>query len=196
MKKKVLGCFLILVYGVVANAETGMKASETQGGFQYSEDWQQVSAPPPPGPYQAVTLDPRIPGQEFVLPPSQSAATLPPESTRPLISAVQPNRSQQQTQSQIPPIQRSPEQLPPMRAGQFEQNQQPENWQLPQGFSPYGRPTAPSYNYSYPPRYPVAPGYGAYRYPAAPSGPYGYPGGYRGQVPGNQDIPPPASTSQ
>jgi len=184
MKKQVLGCFLMLVYGAVVNAETGMDASETQGGFQYSEDWQQVSAPPPPGPYQAVTLDPRIPGQKFVLPPSRPVTT----ATSPPISAIRSNHPQEQGQSQIPPIQRSSE--------QFEQNQRPENWQLPRGASPYGRPTAPPYNYAYPPRYPVAPRYGAYRYPAMPFGPYGYPGGYQGRVPGNQDIPPPASAGQ
>jgi hypothetical protein len=29
-----------------------------------TDDWSRVSAPPPPGPYRTVNLDPRVPGQE------------------------------------------------------------------------------------------------------------------------------------
>lgn len=35
-------------------------------GYSYSEDWALVSAPPPPGPYRPVHLDPRVPGQGAV----------------------------------------------------------------------------------------------------------------------------------
>ena len=31
--------------------------------YTYVDDWEMVSAPPPPGPYRSVNLDPRIPGQ-------------------------------------------------------------------------------------------------------------------------------------
>ena len=34
--------------------------------FNYTDGWEMVSAPPPPGPYRVVNLDPRIPGQDVV----------------------------------------------------------------------------------------------------------------------------------
>jgi hypothetical protein len=36
--------------------------------FTYSDDWGLVSAPPPPGPYRAVNIDPRVPGQDAIPP--------------------------------------------------------------------------------------------------------------------------------
>mgnify|MGYP000231716245 CR=1 FL=1 len=36
--------------------------------FTYNDDWSLVSAPPPPGPYQAVNIDPRVPGQDAIPP--------------------------------------------------------------------------------------------------------------------------------
>lgn len=36
--------------------------------FTYSDDWSLVSAPPPPGPYRAVNIDPRVPGQDAIPP--------------------------------------------------------------------------------------------------------------------------------
>ncbi len=36
--------------------------------YTYSDDWALVSAPPPQGPYNAINLDPRIPGQDLVAP--------------------------------------------------------------------------------------------------------------------------------
>jgi hypothetical protein len=36
--------------------------------FTYSDDWSLVSAPPPPGPYQPVNIDPRVPGQDAIPP--------------------------------------------------------------------------------------------------------------------------------
>jgi hypothetical protein len=36
--------------------------------YTYDSDWAIVSAPPPPGPYQSVNIDPRVPGQEDVIP--------------------------------------------------------------------------------------------------------------------------------
>lgn len=184
MKRKLLGCSLFLMISAAANAETAMESGGTKGGFKYSDDWQQVSAPPPPGPYQAVTLDPRVPGQKFVLPPSRPAATSSPVLTG----------------QQAVPAPRAPEPpLPAVQAGQPEQGQQAGNWQIPAAPSSYGRPPVQRYHFPYPPRYPAprgyAPGYGAYRYPAAPYGPYD-PGSYQGQASGNQDIPPPGSTGE
>ena len=41
--------------------------------FTYSDDWSLVSAPPPPGPYQAVNIDPRVPGQDAIPPMTTGA---------------------------------------------------------------------------------------------------------------------------
>lgn len=46
--------------------------------FTYSDDWGLVSAPPPPGPYQAVNIDPRVPGQDAI-PPMTTGAESPRE---------------------------------------------------------------------------------------------------------------------
>ena len=53
--------------------------------FIYSDDWSLVSAPPPPGPYRAVNIDPRVPGQDAIPPmtggvePFQDWDEMPPE---------------------------------------------------------------------------------------------------------------------
>ena len=44
--------------------------------FTYSDDWGLVSAPPPPGPYQAVNIDPRVPGQDALPPMTTDAESL------------------------------------------------------------------------------------------------------------------------
>jgi len=44
--------------------------------FTYSDDWSLVSAPPPPGPYQAVNIDPRVPGQDATPPMTTDAESL------------------------------------------------------------------------------------------------------------------------
>jgi hypothetical protein len=59
---------LILIDDVAADQQPG--ETETQSSFYtYHDDWAIVSAPPPPGPYQSVNIDPRIPGQEDVRAP-------------------------------------------------------------------------------------------------------------------------------
>jgi hypothetical protein len=45
--------------------------------YTYSDDWAIVSAPPPPGPYQSVNVDPRIPGQEDIRTPYFSGSEAP-----------------------------------------------------------------------------------------------------------------------
>jgi hypothetical protein len=58
---------LILIDAVAADQQPG--ETEIQSSFYtYHDDWAIVSAPPPPGPYQSVNIDPRIPGQEDVTP--------------------------------------------------------------------------------------------------------------------------------
>jgi hypothetical protein len=64
---------------VDAVAEEGTQAApETQStNYTYSPDWAIVSAPPPPGPYQSVNVDPRVPGQEVVKTPFFSGLETP-----------------------------------------------------------------------------------------------------------------------
>ena len=56
----------VLLTMMVAHADESAPTTTDNSGqeFTYSDDWALVSAPPPPGPYQGVNLDPRIPGQE------------------------------------------------------------------------------------------------------------------------------------
>ena len=50
-------------------------AQETE--FTYTDDWAVVSAPPPPGPYRAVNIDPRVPGADAIPPLPMDAITTP-----------------------------------------------------------------------------------------------------------------------
>lgn len=199
MKNKVLGCFMILLYGVAANAETARETGETQSGFQYNEDWQYVSAPPPPGPYQSVTLDPQVPGQKFVLPLSQPVTSVLPDSNGQLVPDPLRDHSRQPDSVATQTLQ-SATHFPPEQAQPSDLGQQSESGYFPP-WPPGWRPFVPLYNYPYPPYYPVAPGYVPgyvqgyrYRYPVMPPGPYGYQGGPPAY--GHQDIPPPGSVSQ
>jgi hypothetical protein len=45
--------------------------------FTYTDDWAFVSAPPPPGPYRAVNIDPRVPGVDALPPLPMDAVTAP-----------------------------------------------------------------------------------------------------------------------
>lgn len=46
--------------------------------FTYTDDWAVVSAPPPPGPYRAVNIDPRVPGVDAIPPlPMDKVSTSP-----------------------------------------------------------------------------------------------------------------------
>jgi len=51
--------------------------------FTYSDDWRLVSAPPPPGPYNAVNIDPRVPRQEAI-PPVTTGTEAQQQSWQPL----------------------------------------------------------------------------------------------------------------
>lgn len=70
-----LGVFLGIagIVTAVVNAAAGDKstipADTPSNYYKYSDDWAIVSAPPPPGPYQSVNVDPRIPGQEDIKTP-------------------------------------------------------------------------------------------------------------------------------
>ena len=73
-----------------------------------TDEWRVVSAPPPPGPYRSVNLDPRIPGQEEI-PMTESPYMSPrqPENTVPDISLPPPSAGGQAyytpTLNQLPP---------------------------------------------------------------------------------------------
>lgn len=78
-----LGVFLAITGGLVlidaAAADQQPADTEIQSTFYtYHDDWAIVSAPPPPGPYQSVNIDPRIPGQEDVITPFVSGFNEPP----------------------------------------------------------------------------------------------------------------------
>ena len=69
---------IVMATMAVAYADESASVAKQSAGqdFTYSNDWEIVSAPPPPGPYRAVNLDPRIPGQEDnIQPPMMPAAT-------------------------------------------------------------------------------------------------------------------------
>ncbi len=64
-----LGVFLaiagsLVLTDVVAEDQPPGDTGTQSSSYSYSNDWAIVSAPPPPGPYQSVNVDPRIPGQE------------------------------------------------------------------------------------------------------------------------------------
>ena len=62
------GCCLLLALSAI----TATGQAETELEFSYSDEWSVVSAPPPSGPYRAVHVDPRVPGQG-VTPPVTAA---------------------------------------------------------------------------------------------------------------------------
>jgi len=102
--------------------------------FTYNDDWALVSAPPPPGPYQGVNLDPRIPGQEDNIHPSMAAPTMPAQMTNQMMERFA-NAPPAAGQPSIPP------QRPVQTARQIPWPQQP----IQRG---YGRAPAPG---AYPP---------------------------------------------
>jgi hypothetical protein len=67
---------LVLIDAVAEDQPSGVSDMQTSS-YTYSDDWAIVSAPPPPGPYQSVNVDPRVPGQEDVRTPFMSGFTAP-----------------------------------------------------------------------------------------------------------------------
>lgn len=106
------------VTAVFAEEAAGTNPQTMQSEFTYSDDWAIVSAPPPPGPYNTVNLDPRIPGQEgnispdmgMRMPPAISddriadeMVAAPPAAGQPAIEARPPARAARQTPYRAPP---------------------------------------------------------------------------------------------
>lgn len=154
--------------------------SAGSAGFTYTEGWDVVSAPPPPGPYHAVNLDPRIPGQDIVplLPVEGRPASIANELPVTEIPAEALNN---------PPAAGAPVRSPvpdaPAARLNIEQTALP-----PPVPGRYNRmmPAAPAFNYPVPSRYPMQSGYPGYRN-TPPMGYYGAPV----RRPAQQVPPPP-----
>ena len=174
-RRRFTGIWLFLTTLPVALPVTADTVVESRG-YHYSEGWALVSAPPPPGPYMAINLDPRIPGQDLLpLLPVQGPATA-------VVSEI-PADSIPVEALENPPAAG----IPAM----------PESGQRPAADLNAARATLPppvpgrynrmmpAYNYPAAPRYPVRTGSRNYR--STP--PTGYYGGAVPRAP--QQVPPP-----
>ncbi|MDH3526344.1 MAG: hypothetical protein OEM43_02400 [Gammaproteobacteria bacterium] len=76
---KYLSVLLALASGAVLAGDqaTGELQQPAAQAYTYSDDWAVVSAPPPQGPYNAINLDPRLPGQDLVAPMPMPEADTP-----------------------------------------------------------------------------------------------------------------------
>jgi len=130
-------------------------AEDQPSSYTYSDDWAIVSAPPPPGPYQSVNVDPRIPGQEDVITPFASGFTAPPASGEQLPddfmgappAAGVPSPEAPGTYSRQESFGNQP---PP---GYYRSRGYNQNWPAPgQDYrKPYGYPPSGEPRYGYPP---------------------------------------------
>ena len=143
--------------------------------YNYSEDWAVVSAPPPSGPYRAVNLDPRIPGQDVLrLPmkgPAIAAANEMPADTIPVEVLENPPAagmpiSPESGQSPDAGLNIAGAALPPPVPGRYKRR-------------------VPANNYPASPGYPVRAGFPNYR----DMPPTGYYGAAVPRAP--QQVPPP-----
>ena len=148
--------------------------------FTYTDDWAFVSAPPPPGPYRAVNIDPRVPGVDAIPPLPMDAVTAPARDYIPADAMANP------------PSAGIPANIP----SQDRPASAVETQQIVPGPQPVQRermaPSPPGQYYPAPSRYPAqsytAPpgGYPGYRKPPA-YGYYGSPAYPQEQ----QQVPPP-----
>jgi len=170
-----------ILISLFLTAATIQAAANDQPGsaYQYKDDWAVVSAPPPPGPYRAVNIDPRIPGVDATPP-------MPVE----VISSVAAGRAIPAAVLHSPPAAAG---IPAYAITQDKPAEAVESGMRPTIPAPVKRtPSPPGYYYPVQPRYPVqsrnAPP-GMYRnYQQQP--PYGYypPPTY---PQGQQHVPPP-----
>jgi hypothetical protein len=145
-------------------------------GYNYSEGWAIVSAPPPPGPYMAVNLDPRIPGQDILplLPVNEPATAVSnemPADSIPVEALENPPAAgmpvmPESGQSPAADLNAAGAALPPPVPGRYNR-------------------MMPAYNYPAAPRYPVRTGFPNYRNTT----PRGYYGAADPRAP--QQVPPP-----
>jgi hypothetical protein len=71
----VSGPVVLTLLLVTASVLADESAPNTE--FTYTDDWAFVSAPPPPGPYRAVNIDPRVPGVDAIPPLPMDTMTAP-----------------------------------------------------------------------------------------------------------------------
>jgi hypothetical protein len=156
----------LLLIAASAFAEEPAPSSE----FTYTDDWAVVSAPPPPGPYRAVNIDPRVPGVDAIPPFSMEAVSPSPEEDIPAEALANPPAAGRPA---AVPVEDSPASTLDL--------QQPAQPAMP-GRARQVSPSSPGYYYRAPPRYqaqtrsaPPAgrsgywkqPDYGYYRAPAS-----------------------------
>lgn len=79
-------CLVQLLASALTSAE-GLKETKP---FVYTDDWALVSAPPPPGPYNSVNIDPRVPGQDAAPPIPVEPPSLMPMPDLPEAADTQP----------------------------------------------------------------------------------------------------------
>jgi hypothetical protein len=134
--------------------------------FTYTDDWSLVSAPPPPGPYSAIHIDPRVPGQDLLPPlPVDNQPQQPWEEIQEITESTPPAAGTPAVVTEEKPLQqiRAPQTRPQSRM----------------------RPQQPAYNYPVPGHYPGRANYPGYRNMP----PAGY---YRSPYPQQaEEVPPP-----
>ena len=168
-----ISIFLTMLTAVLP---VGADTEAESRGYHYSEGWAVVSAPPPPGPYQAVNLDPRIPGQDMlplfpVKEPVTAVAGELPANSIPVEALKNPPAAGM-------PVMPAAEQSPAARLNAAGAALPPP---VPGRYSR----TMPAYNYPAAPRYPVRSGSHNYRN-MPPQGYYG-----AGVPRTHEEVPPP-----
>jgi len=128
---------LVCITTAVAQEAVPDVAAEGNSGFVYNDEWAIVSAPPPPGPYDPVNLDPRIPGQEGNVSPEAGMFPPPFAGTNRTIDDV---LATSPPGAGTPPLERQS----PAQAAR----------ELPYGFQPRGYGGNREYPSSYRPRWP------------------------------------------
>jgi hypothetical protein len=177
-RNKLAGCGSLILMLVSTALPVSADEAGQEPGYTYKEDWAVVSAPPPPGPYRAVNIDPRVPGAGAV-PPLSMDAPGPVERYIPAEALATPPAAGIPSQS---PVMDSPA----------------SNLQGPQQAGTQRRaPSAQGYGYQAQPRYPAqtrqAPPSGSYSGGYRNQPPYGYYGspGYQQRGQQSQQVPPP-----
>jgi hypothetical protein len=174
-RRRFTGIWIFLTMLPVASPVSADAVVESRS-YNYSEGWALVSAPPPPGPYMAINLDPRIPGQDLLpmLPVKESANAVVseiPADSIPVEALENPPAAgmpvmPESGQSPAADLNAAGAALPPPVPGRYNR-------------------MMPAYNYPAAPRYPVRTGFPNYR--STP--PMGYYGGAVPRTP--QQVPPP-----
>ena len=179
-REVVIGSVVLSLFLLTSSvlAEESAPSSE----FKYTDDWAVVSAPPPPGPYRAVNIDPRVPGFDATPPLPMDAVTTSSEGEEDIPAEALANPPAAGIPAS-PPLQDSP-------AAALEVQQTAPH--MVPGTAGRTAPPSPGYYYPAPPRYPAQTrsgppaGYPAFRNQQAYRY-YGVPANRQGE----QQVPPP-----